>query len=243
MLSRRGFLRTAAGGAVALATMDARAARAGPSQNPVYKSGDLEAVAVSDGQFLLPTAFLVTPDSPPAERKAVLDRSRTAGDQLQLPNNVAVTRSASGLILVDAGTGPRHQPTAGTLAENLEAAGIQPAAITTVVITHGHPDHLWGVVDAADNPVYPNAVYLMSARERDLWSDPAVRRTLPPMLANDRIVNGARRCIDRIRGRIKTVRDGDEIATDKVRLLGAHLPPPGVGFVERKGSAYRFVPT
>ena len=34
----------------------------------------------------------------------------------------------------------------------------------------------------------------------------------------------------------------DRLATDKVRLLGAHLPFPGTGFVERKDGAYRFVP-
>jgi hypothetical protein len=33
----------------------------------------------------------------------------------------------------------------------------------------------------------------------------------------------------------------DRLATDKVRLLGAHLPAPGIGVVERKGRAYRFV--
>jgi glyoxylase-like metal-dependent hydrolase (beta-lactamase superfamily II) len=310
-LSRRRFLRTAAGGALALTARDAVAARLGwAGQNAVYKSGELEVVAVSDGHFLLPTGFLLRPDSPPAERQSVLDRSRTAGDQLQLPNNVAVIRSASGVILVDAGTGPRHQPTAGKLAGNLEAAGIPLTSITTVVLTHGHPDHLWGVLDAADNPVYRNAVYVMSARERDLWSDPDVRRALPSVFASDRIVDGANRCLARIRERIKTVRDGDEIASgvrvietpghtqghvsveltrgdglliaadalthpvisfeypswrvpvdheadrgiatrlrlldrlaaDKLRLLGAHLPPPGMGFVERKGAVYRFVP-
>ena len=34
----------------------------------------------------------------------------------------------------------------------------------------------------------------------------------------------------------------DRLATDRVRLLGAHLPAPGAGFVERKAGAYRFAP-
>jgi glyoxylase-like metal-dependent hydrolase (beta-lactamase superfamily II) len=295
MFSRRAFVRLAAGAAV---------------QHAINKTGDVEVVTVSDGHFLLPTDFLLSPDSPEAERKAVLDHSRTAGDQLQLPNNVAVIRRPGSVILVDAGTGPRHQPTAGKLAANLEAAGIPLASVTTVVITHGHPDHLWGVLGAADDPVYPNAAYVMSARERDLWSGPDVRRNVPKILTSDRIVDGASSRLARIKDRIRTVRDGDEIAdgvrvaatpghtqghisveltrgdglfiaadalthpivsfeypswrvpvdheadqgiatrlklldrlaADKVRLLGAHLPPPGLGFVERKGRAYRFVP-
>jgi glyoxylase-like metal-dependent hydrolase (beta-lactamase superfamily II) len=33
----------------------------------------------------------------------------------------------------------------------------------------------------------------------------------------------------------------DRAATDKIRLLGYHWTYPGVGFVERKGTAYRFI--
>ena len=276
----------------------------------IHKADTLDVLVLSDGHFFLPTGALLTPDSPPAERDAVLKAAPPAGDQLQLPNNIAVIRGPSDLVLVDAGTGPRHQPTAGKLADNLKAAGIQPAAVTMVVLTHGHPDHLWGVLDAGDNPIYPNATYVVSARERDLWSDPNVLRTLPPALANDRIVGGATNHFARIKDKIKPVRGGDEIirgvrvietpghtqghisvelsggdglviagdalthavisfqhpswkvpvdhepdrgiatrlrlldrlATDKVRLLGAHLPPPGTGFVERKDGAYRFAP-
>lgn len=34
----------------------------------------------------------------------------------------------------------------------------------------------------------------------------------------------------------------DDAAARKVRLVGYHLPWPGVGFAERRGTAYRFVP-
>jgi glyoxylase-like metal-dependent hydrolase (beta-lactamase superfamily II) len=72
-----------------------------------------------------------------------------------------------------------------------------------VVLKHGHPDHLWGVLDAADNPIYPRASYVVSAREWDLWADPGVLQTLPAAMPRERmetIVNGAR-----------MVQDGDEI--------------------------------
>ena len=35
----------------------------------------------------------------------------------------------------------------------------------------------------------------------------------------------------------------DRLAGDRAKLIGFHLPYPGLGTVERKGSAYRFVPT
>ncbi|MFZ0854551.1 MAG: MBL fold metallo-hydrolase [Hyphomicrobiaceae bacterium] len=168
---------------------------------------------VSDGHFVLPTAFLVAPDAPAAEREAALKAAGQTGDQFQLVNNVVVIRRQSDLILVDAGTGPRHQPTAGKLAENLKAAGIQPADVTTVVLTHGHPDHLWGVLDAGDNPIYPKASYVVSAREWDLWADPNVLQKLPAGLPRERIVSGAQSHFARIGDKVRMVRGGDEIVS------------------------------
>jgi glyoxylase-like metal-dependent hydrolase (beta-lactamase superfamily II) len=273
----------------------------------VFKSSSLEALVLSDGHFVLPMDFLVTPDAPPVEREAALQSAGHGGNQIQLVNNVCVIRSQSAVILVDAGAGPRHQPTAGKLVGNLKAAGIEPSAVTQVVLTHGHPDHLWGILDANDALVYPNASYVVSAAERTVWGDPDVMGKLPTALANARVVNGAKNHFSRIKDKVRMVRNGDEImsgvrvidtpghtpghmsvelgdglliagdvlthlvisfqhpswrvavdheadrgvstrlrlldrlATDKGRLLGAHLPFPGTGFVERKDGAYRFV--
>src|SRR5262249_1106623 len=160
----------AAAGAIAFGTATVIP---GPANaRPVYRSGDLEALVVSDGHFVLPTGFLVTPEAPLAEREPVLKAAGQARQQIPPLNNLPAIRKQAEVILVDAGSGPRHQPTAGKLAENLRAAGIQPAAVTKVVLTHGHPDHLWGVLDANDNPIYPNASYIISAVEWDVWSDP-----------------------------------------------------------------------
>ena len=179
-LSRRRILSGMAAGATAVGAGTLFPLRRGwAGAQTVHKYADLEAIVVSDGHFVLPTGFLVAPDAPTAEREAALKAAGQTGDQFQLVNNVVVIRRQSDLILVDAGTGPRHQPTAGKLAENLKSAGIQPADVTTVVLTHGHPDHLWGILDAGDNPIYPRASYVVSAREWDLWADPNVLQRLP----------------------------------------------------------------
>jgi glyoxylase-like metal-dependent hydrolase (beta-lactamase superfamily II) len=307
---RRRFLAGTAAGAIALSTGTVVASRpASATASPVYKFGDLEALVVSDGHFVLPTGFLVTPEAPPAEREAVLKAAGQSGEQLRLVNNITVIRNKSDVILVDTGTGPRHQPTAGKLAENLRAAGIEPAAVTKVVLTHGHPDHLWGVLDANDDPIYPHASYIVSAVEWDVWSDTDVLQKLPAALPRERIVSGAKNHFSRIKDKVAMVREGyeivsgvrvfdtpghtpghvsvevtgaeglviagdalthvlisfqypswkvpvdheadravstrlrllDRLATDKQRLVAAHLPFPGTGFVERKDRAYRFV--
>jgi hypothetical protein len=34
----------------------------------------------------------------------------------------------------------------------------------------------------------------------------------------------------------------DKLATKRQRVIGFHLPFPGIGIVERSGSSYRFAP-
>ena len=71
-------------------------------------------------------------------------------------------------------------PTAGKLAEYLEAAGIDPKAVTKVVFTHAHPDHLWGTLDDFDGePMFANASYAISAAEWSFWMAQDVALRLP----------------------------------------------------------------
>lgn len=48
--------------------------------------------------------------------------------------------------------------------------------------------------------------------------------------------------LDRDRGIATRKRLLDQLATDRIPLMGFHLPWPGCGTVERAGTAYRFVP-
>ena len=49
-------------------------------------------------------------------------------------------------------------PTAGKLADSLDEAGVKPEQIGKVVLTHAHPDHIWGLIDELDNSLrYPRA--------------------------------------------------------------------------------------
>jgi glyoxylase-like metal-dependent hydrolase (beta-lactamase superfamily II) len=77
-------------------------------------------------------------------------------------------------ILVDTGAGGRA-PTNGKLLGNLRAEGVDPAAIETVLLTHGHPDHIGGTLDADQRPAFTNARYVLWRDEWQFWtstSDP-----------------------------------------------------------------------
>src|SRR5262249_44964581 len=149
--------------AVALAPQFARAAA--PHRLTV---GAFELTVVSDGHLVLPTSFLA-PNAPEAERAELLRESGATGGEFQSPTNCTLIRAGTALILVDTGSGPHFMPSAGKLADNLAAAGIDRNAITTVVYTHGHPDHLWGVADDFEEPVFPKAGYVVAAAEWDFW--------------------------------------------------------------------------
>lgn len=85
-------------------------------------------------------------------------------------------RTASGVVLVDTGIGPDGAPASswapvpGRLPEALAEAGIQPADVRTVVLTHLHSDHTGWAVGADGVPTFPNARYVVQRAETE-WLD------------------------------------------------------------------------
>ena len=58
----------------------------------------------------------------------------------------------------------------GKLKANLRRAGIDLTAIDTVFISHGHMDHLGGILDETGNHNFPNAKFFISKVEWDYWT-------------------------------------------------------------------------
>jgi glyoxylase-like metal-dependent hydrolase (beta-lactamase superfamily II) len=137
-----------------------------------FQVGDLTCHAVSDGAtidtFLLDLFYARTP--PERAEEIIMG----IGWDNTLPENhhtSIVIDTGDHLVLVDTGYGPDVTPNEGLLLENLEVAGIAPEDIDVVVLTHAHPDHIGGNLDADGNPVFANARYVMSQEDWDFWSD------------------------------------------------------------------------
>ena len=82
--------------------------------------------------------------------------------------------SAGRLALIETGSGDYLLPTAGKLQQNLEAAGIDPADIETVILTHMHPDHSAGLTDPkTGRKLFPNAELVVHENEPRHWHDDA----------------------------------------------------------------------
>ena len=186
-----------------------------------FRLGEFEISVISDGHLTIPTRFLARNVSE-ADIKAWL--SQTA-DMVSPPCNITLVRTPSELILIDVGAGPHYMPTAGKLAENMEAAGIDRKAVTKVVITHAHPDHLWGTLDDFDNePMYPNASYVLPAAEWNFWMAEDVASRLPEDRQN--FAPGAKRNLSRIKDKLRAIKPGDDIVTG-VRAIDTSGHTPG----------------
>ena len=87
--------------------------------------------------------------------------------------NTFLVREGGRTALIDTGCGPSMFAAAGKLFQNLAAAGVDPAEVDTILITHLHPDHSSGLTDAEGRALFPNAELAMHVDELAYWDDPA----------------------------------------------------------------------
>src|SRR5262245_65732080 len=113
--------------------------------------GEIDVLVISDGVFPLPARTLAT-NADPVDLAAWLDDRLQPPDVYKWPLNVVVVRSGGRTVLIDAGVGAEFPdfPGVGRLVQQLDVAGIDPASVTDVVLTHLHVDHVGGLL--ADGP-------------------------------------------------------------------------------------------
>jgi glyoxylase-like metal-dependent hydrolase (beta-lactamase superfamily II) len=145
-----------------------------------YKVGSAEVTAIYDGiwEKAHDPAFIA--NASVDDVKAAMVKAGLSPDFVSIPFTVAVVKTGGKTILCDSGTGGQVQPTAGKLAANMKAAGIDATKIDTILVSHFHPDHIFGLMEKETNkPVYPNAEIIVSDVEYKFWTDPAVIDRLP----------------------------------------------------------------
>ena len=121
-----------------------------------------------------------------------------------------LVNTGSKLVLIDAGTAGQIADTAGFMMANLAAAGIAPAAIDTILISHFHPDHIDGLKTKDGDKVFANAEILVPEPEWTYWMDDAEMTKAP-----DRIkvyFRNARRIFGDIAKEVRRFKPGAEVA-------------------------------
>ncbi len=204
---------------------DAQRRAAPPGEFHRFTHGEFDITVLSDGYITVPIE-IVLPDGTPDERLDVLAATGnpTTG-HVTSKTNVPLLRKGSDLILVDIGAGNKYQPSDGKLSTNLEIAGIDPAAITKVALTHGHPDHMWAMLHDDGQLRFPNAMYYIAAAEWDYWMDPDYQTNMPDVLHE--FARGTQRDFSAIKERTVMVKPGDDIVKHGLRVLDTAGHTPG----------------
>jgi glyoxylase-like metal-dependent hydrolase (beta-lactamase superfamily II) len=216
MLTRRRLLTTATA-ALAL-PLAPRRLWAGTS----LTFGTMQIDSLSDGSLVLPGDFILG-GMPQDEMAAIVAKYGLPTDTLTPPINVTLLRDGTNTVLFDVGSGPDFQPTAGKLAEAMAALDLSPEDVTHVVFTHAHPDHLWGLLDEFDEPVFVNAQHLIGQAEFDYWIDPATVDSIGE--ARTTFAVGAARRLEAMADSLQIVSDGQEILPGvAARLTPGHTP-------------------
>ena len=125
-----------------------------------FNIGKLQLTALHDAQFIFPNdgkTFGV--DSTPAAVGAVLRTAGAPTDRITLSVNSLLVRTGRRVLLIDTGIGAK------SVIASLGEAGVSPKAVTDVLITHSHGDHIGGLVDENGHVAFPKATIRMSSAE------------------------------------------------------------------------------
>jgi glyoxylase-like metal-dependent hydrolase (beta-lactamase superfamily II) len=206
--------------------------------------GEISVLVVSDGVLPLPTAMLGH-NVAPGVRAAWLDDMFLPADAFDWALNVVVVQSGGQTVLIDAGLGSDpdlHLPRAGQLVKRLEAAGIELASVTDVVLTHMHMDHIGGLlVDGVKERLRPDLRIHVAAAEITFWESPDFSRTAMPEGFPDALRATARQFVKEYGSYLRPFQDEHEVAPGVVvRRTGGHTPGHGVVRLASGGEALTF---
>lgn len=179
-LSRRHFLTAGASlplaGLLGATTAHAKAPLAGVQATGIHRTlvGQAEVTALLDGYVDVATQLLSRFDSDEVGTALSGNGYKTLDKGLRIPVNGYLINTGDRLVLLDTGAASLFGPTLGTLAANLKAAGVAPADIDLVVLTHLHVDHVGGLLDGSGQAMFPNAELVVAQAEWDFWHDDAM---------------------------------------------------------------------
>src|ERR1041384_4393855 len=181
-VSRRDLIVGAAGAYAAfgltrpLAFIGAAQAQTTPAA-PGFKStkvGDLEVISLYDGVWEKPHDENFIKGANVEQTKAALKAGGLTDAFVPIPFTITAVKSSRGVVLIDSGAGAQTGgPKAGLLAQSMAAAGIDPKAVKTIVVSHFHGDHIFGLMAKDTNEQkYPDAEIIIPAVELKWWMQP-----------------------------------------------------------------------
>lgn len=168
-----------------------------------HQIGDYLVTALSDGTMSASLDLLSGIET--AEAAAIQHNA-----QIAEPGNIHINgyliQGKGRVILVDAGAGGLNH-VGGQLKARLGAIGVRPDDVDTVLLTHGHPDHIGGLLDAEGQPVFKQAELHLHPLEAQYWQDDEVFKVVNER--GQRNFNLARRTLDAYARQVRLFDEGE----------------------------------
>jgi glyoxylase-like metal-dependent hydrolase (beta-lactamase superfamily II) len=224
--TRRTLLAGSTAALLAGGPANAAAPVAGKQSAGVYRTrlGSYELTALYDGTWFRKIDDKFVRNASAAEVDKALTDAFLQPGIVPTPFTPLLVNTGSKLVLIDTGTGGQLGPTTGHLAGAVAAAGVQPAAVDTILISHFHPDHINGIKDKDGKKVFANAEIFVPEPEWEWWMDD-VRMNSMPEGARPLFLN-ARRIFADIAGEVKRFEPGGEVAPG-ISSIAAYGHTPG----------------
>jgi glyoxylase-like metal-dependent hydrolase (beta-lactamase superfamily II) len=144
-----------------------------------YNVGSIEVTAIYDGLWEKAHDPSFIKNVSVDETKAALAAAGLSTEFVPVPFTPNLVKTGGQVVLIDTGTGGQTGgPKAGLFMKHLTAAGVDPGSVNHILISHFHPDHIFGLMTKApeNKAVFPNAVIHVGATEYKFWMDPAIER-------------------------------------------------------------------
>jgi len=198
-----------------------------PAQTPGFyrfKVGSFTVTTVHDGFVARPLEGFVR-NAPLAEVQGVLRDAFLPQDRMVIPYTVTFLDTGRDLVVFDSGNGVTPAgATIGRMIANMRSAGIDPAKVTRVVMSHFHGDHVNGLLNAEGLAAFPNAEVIVPEAEIAWWGD-ATNETRSPEGQRATFANSARRLAP-YAARMRRVGPDSEVIPG-VRSVAAYGHTPG----------------
>jgi len=159
-----------------IAFIGAAQAQTAPAQGfRKYKVGDIEVISLYDGVWEKPHDESFIKDVTVDQTKAALKAGGASDANVAIPFTILAVKTGGRLMLIDSGTGGGQTggPQAGQLAQSMAAAGLDPKEVKTIIISHFHGDHIFGLMAKDTNAqMFPEAEIIVPAAELKWWTQP-----------------------------------------------------------------------
>ncbi len=197
-----------------------------PAGSHRFQVGAIACTVLADGYASYPLDWMF-PDADPGRLISALDRHGLPRDCVLSPYTCLLIETGRRIILVDTGAGATHA-TIGAIGARLEMAGVRCQDVDTVVLPHGHPDHIGGAIDAHGHPTFPNASYMISELEQEFWMTSRIDLSgmRVPAEVKCTMQATARRCLAALHFQIDLIERETEIAPG-IRAIPAPGHTPG----------------